>query len=91
MRKLFILLFLSTALAVSAQEVKLAQQYYGNGEYEKAASLYQKLLIQNDNNEYYFNRYIECLLALQDFDNGEKITKRQIKKYPKEVKGRLIK
>lgn len=85
MRRLLISIFISIAVAVSAQEVKLAQQYYGNGEYEKAASLYQKLLAQNDNNEYYFNRYIECLLALQDFENGEKVTKKQIKKYPKEV------
>ncbi len=80
---IIILLFLTTLL--SGQEVKLAQQYYSNGEYEKAASLYQKLLSQNENNEYYFNRYIECLIALQDFENGEKAIKKQLKKFPKEV------
>lgn len=83
-RLLAIFLFFSTNL-LFGQEVKLAQQYYSNGEYEKASSLYQKLLSQNENNEYYFNRYVECLIALQDFENGEKAIKKQLKKFPKEV------
>lgn len=82
----FIIFFISfISVGLFGQEVKLAQQYYSNGEYEKASTLYQKLLSQNENNEYYFNRYIECLLAMEDFENGEKVIRKQIKKFPKEV------
>lgn len=85
MRYFIIFFFLLVSLGLQAQEVKLAQQYYSTGEYEKAATLYQKLLSQNENNEYYFNKYIECLMALQDFESGEKAIRKQIKKFPKEV------
>jgi tetratricopeptide (TPR) repeat protein len=84
MRKIYLLfLTLIFPLFLLAQPTKLAQQYYQNGEYEKAASLYQKLYEENENNDYYFNKYIDCLLALDLFDDCEKILKKQIKKYPK--------
>jgi len=84
--RFIILLFLGfLCSSLSAQEVKLAQQYYSTGEYEKAAALYEKLLNQDGSKEYYFNRYIDCLLALQEYEKCETIIKKQIKKYPKEV------
>ena len=64
-------------LLMSAQNSKLAQQYFQNGEYEKAGALYQKLYERNFN-DYYFNRYIDCLLALEQFDECESIIKKQI-------------
>ena len=80
MRKLYVLIFfLSVPLLLLAQPTKLAQQYYQNGEYEKAASLYQKLYEENENNDYYFNKYIDCLLALDQFEETEKILRKQIK------------
>ena len=85
MRFLIILLLITFNLTLFGQEAKLAQQYMVNGEYEKAVSLYQKLLDQQESNEYYFNQYIACLIALQDFDNSEKAIKKQLKKYPREV------
>lgn len=85
MRHFIVFFFFLFSVALYGQEVKLAQQYYSNGEYEKASAIYQKLLSQNENNEYYFNKYIECLMALQDFDSGEKAIRKQIKKFPKEV------
>ncbi|MEM9917238.1 MAG: tetratricopeptide repeat protein [Bacteroidota bacterium] len=71
-------------LLMSAQNSKLAQQYFQNGEYEKAGALYQKLYERNFN-DYYFNRYIDCLLALEQFDECESIIKKQIKKRPKDI------
>lgn len=65
-----------------SQNARLAQQYYADGEYEKAATLYEQLLDQNDANEYYFERYFNCLLNLEQFDAAEKLVEKQIRKFP---------
>ena len=66
---------------VAAQESQLASQYYKDGEYEKAATLYKKL---SDNykgtTNYYFNSYIKCLVAAKDNETAEKALKSAIKK-----------
>lgn len=69
---------------LSAQDPRLANQYYDNGEYEKAASLYEKLY-QQDAGDMYFDRYVECLMSLRQFDECEKILVKEIKKTPKRV------
>jgi len=68
-----------------AQESKLAQQYYSNGEYEKSAALYKKLSDKNKNNDFYFGRFVESLLNLEDYSNAEEAIKKQIKSQPKKV------
>ena len=50
-----------------AQEAQLAQQYYQDGEYEKAAKLYEKLYADNHGNDFYFDRQVESLLALEEY------------------------
>jgi tetratricopeptide (TPR) repeat protein len=67
---------------VKAQDPNLAAQYFTNGEYEKAATLYEQLADKDSRNEYYFNRYIESLVNLDRFDDCEKAIKKQIKKTP---------
>ena len=57
MKVLFSLLFFLAALAPAfAQNSQLAQQYYRDGEYEKAAELYQQLSEEKENNSFYFDR-----------------------------------
>ncbi len=75
-------LFLSGTLA--AQNSKLADQYYLEGEYQKAADLYLKLHEQakKSNNFVYFNKYIECLLALRQYDRAEMEIKNQMTATP---------
>ena len=79
------LLLLLFPLLLSAQESKLAQQYYASGEFEKASALYEKLYSQGSQNEFYFNRFVDCLFALEEYDRVEEILKKQIKKNPKKV------
>jgi len=82
----FIAIFFSLNInAVTAQDLNLASQYYQNGEYEKAASLYGQLLERDDQNETVFNRYVECLLSLERYDECEKAIKKQLKKSPENV------
>lgn len=79
-----IICFFSTV--ASTQDARLAQQYYRNGEYEKAAVLYEQLFEKNEQNDFYFDRYVESLLALEDFDNAEKVIRKQIRRDPNNVK-----
>ncbi len=67
------------------QDARLAQQYFQNGEYEKAAVLYERLFSLNEENDFYLNRYVDCLLATQAYDECEKVIKRQIRKNPNNV------
>lgn len=82
MRKLALLVALLVSVAAYGQDNRLAQQYFQDGEYEKAAVLYEKLYSGNEENDFYFERYIECLLSTQAFDEAEKVIKRQLKKSP---------
>lgn len=91
MRKLLFYLFffiflLLNAKDVSAQSVReqsltdyqVAMQYYRNGEFEKAITLYKKLYYTNRSHNYYYY-YYDCLLKLQDYESAEKLAKEQIK------------
>lgn len=69
-------------LAVSAQDINLANQYFINGEYEKSASLFGQILESNASNEFALNRYVESMLNLEQFEECEKVLKKQIKKNP---------
>lgn len=66
--------------SLSAQDARLAQQYFQNGEYEKAATTYLNLYQQNSNNDYFFDRYLECLIALQRYEEGEDAIRRQLRR-----------
>ena len=85
MKQTLFIFLLFGAFTLSAQNVQLANQYFVNGEYEKAAELYQKLYKKSPSNSYYFNRYMETLIALEQFEETEKIIKKQIKATPNDV------
>ena len=83
---LFIGGLLLFSLQILAQkEAKLAQYYYQSGEYEKSGQLYKKLSDQSGYNDYYFGRFIESLLALEDYIEAEKAINLQLKKMPQTV------
>jgi tetratricopeptide (TPR) repeat protein len=76
------LLFLLSlwATALRAQDPGLANQYFSDGEYEKAATLFEQLLEKDERNDYYFNRFVDCLINLEEYDRCEKSIKKQIKR-----------
>lgn len=83
-RFLLPLFLLLVTLEAIGQNSKLADQYYLEGEYQKAGDLYLKLheTARKNNNFIYFNKYIECLLAMQEYDQAEKEIKEQMKAQP---------
>ncbi|MFQ5446144.1 MAG: tetratricopeptide repeat protein [Saprospiraceae bacterium] len=68
------------------QDTKLAQQYYQDGEFEKAAVVYHRLYEKQNRNEYYFNRYLECLLAVERYEDAENAVKKEIKSAPGNIR-----
>jgi tetratricopeptide (TPR) repeat protein len=79
------LVFWGSQLSVlSAQNAdpNLANQYFSDGEYEKAATLYAELVEKERRSDYYFTRYIDCLGKLEKWDDAEKAVKKQIKDQP---------
>jgi len=83
-----LLVLLSLVLSVSIsfaqqQDLKLAQHYYKQGEYEKSAEIFKKLSDKaNGYNEYYYNQYIESLMALEEYDQAINDIRQILKRQP---------
>ncbi len=73
-----------------AQNPNLAQHYYRNGEYEKAAAIYSDLMEQTPNNDYYLDKYIDCLIAVENFAEAEKAIKTALKKNKQKSSSLLV-
>ena len=85
MRSLILIAAIFTTLTAWGQEAQLAQQYFRDGEFEKAAVLYEKLYKQSNFNDFYFDRYVESLLSLDAFDECEQVIKKQLRRDPENV------
>ncbi|MEZ4958090.1 MAG: tetratricopeptide repeat protein [Saprospiraceae bacterium] len=80
------LLLLFLPVFGSAQDAKLAQQYYQDGEFEKAAIIYKKLYDAQNHNDYYFDKYIECLIATEAYSSAETALEQELKQNPKNIR-----
>ncbi|MCK6692292.1 MAG: tetratricopeptide repeat protein [Thermoanaerobaculia bacterium] len=79
--------FFALSAGALAQDPNLANQYYMNGEYEKASVLYAQLTESDRGlSDYYFERYLNCLLNLEQYEEGEAALKKQLKRSPANVK-----
>ncbi|NRB64013.1 MAG: tetratricopeptide repeat protein [Saprospiraceae bacterium] len=86
MRVLIIALVSLISFAVQGQNARLAQQYFMDGEFEKASILYKQLYIQNNDNEYYFDRYFNCLINLESYEEAQVLVERQIRRSPSNIR-----
>ncbi|MFD0992647.1 tetratricopeptide repeat protein [Tenacibaculum geojense] len=86
MKKYFytlILLFFSVLCLGQNNNFILAENYYRNTEYEKAAQLYKQLVQKSPYNNLYFKRLISCYQETNQFDKAENILTSSIKQNPK--------
>lgn len=65
-------------------EQRLAEQYFQSGEFEKSAILYEKLY-NAFNSEYFFARFTESLMSLNQYQRCEDAIKKELKKTPKNI------
>lgn len=83
MKKIFFLIFFSIITFVQAQNVQLAYDYFRKGEYQKAASHYEKLYKKNNNSKNYFKQLLRCYQELENFDKVTELIEEQKNKFPK--------
>ena len=70
------------SLQIYAQEPQLAFQYFRNGNYEKAASVYKTLHKKHPYNTSYLNYLINCYHQLENFEEINTIVNKQLETYP---------
>ena len=81
MKRVFAIVVLFVSFWANAQNEQLANNYFDRGEFEKALVSYEELLKSNDGNFNYFQRTIECLQQLQQYDKAAKLLENRIDKY----------
>ncbi len=80
-RLLFLFLLIPLISAGQGQNnIDLANQYASTGDYEKAAVYFEKWYSADPYSAY--APYLNCLIALKDYDKAEKLVKKQVKKMP---------
>ncbi len=78
------ILFFISVISLYAQQNNneaIAAQFFQNGEYEKAASIYAKLFTQSENPGYY-DPYFTSLLRTRKYDEALQLARKMQKKYP---------
>ena len=74
-----------SASAQSSQDIQLADQYMHNGEFDKAVVLYEKLFNKAPGNSVFYQAYLTCLIELKQYDDAEKMIRKQSKKMPDDL------
>jgi tetratricopeptide (TPR) repeat protein len=82
MRYILLILLCCFSLQIYAQEQQLAFQYFRNGAYEKAASIYKILHEKHPYNNTYLTYLIDSYQQLEKYDDAHTIITQQLKKYP---------
>ncbi|TKC00247.1 tetratricopeptide repeat protein [Pedobacter cryophilus] len=84
-KSLFLIIIFSISFSVFAQNLNdplLAEQFFRNGEYEKALTIYAKLYQAKNGSNQYYNDYLNTLLKLKQYDEAEKIINKKIRENP---------
>jgi tetratricopeptide (TPR) repeat protein len=82
---LFLILFsMHAAKPLVAQENKelLARQYFGEQDYDKAAELYEKLAGSDPASLYLYDQYLQCLMALNRWEEADKWVRKRNRRFP---------
>ncbi len=81
---LFILLTLMSSYALAqGSDLELAEYYFKEGLFEQAKLYYEKLYKTNKTNRVY-NNYLNTLIALGEFEDAEKMAKKNVKENAKD-------
>ena len=81
MRIIIVCVLISSFAFGQQDDQKLAYQYYLNGEYEKAISIYKELNKERFSVAYY-SPYYSSLLKSERFREAEQLARRLVKIYP---------
>jgi len=83
MKKLLFLLFIFTSLVIYGQnDFMLAENYYREGAYKKAAEMYKILFQKNPNNTTYLKRLVTSYQETSQFETAKALLTNQLSKNP---------
>ena len=88
MRLLLVFMLISSFAFAQKSEQQLAYQYYINGEYTKAITIYEELAAERFSVAYYIP-YFASLLKTEYYKSAEKLAKKLAKIYPKSLNYQL--
>ena len=60
--------FFYVTLFLKAQDPRLAQQYFNDGDYEKQQAFVSVHVSKNPGNDNFFSRYLDCLMLLKRYE-----------------------
>ena len=86
---ILIIIIFQPAIAQSNTDVQLANEYYVQGEFEKARDIYGKLSKQRQFLSLIHTNYLSLLITTKDYSEAEKYLKRVLKYYPDNVMYRV--
>jgi tetratricopeptide (TPR) repeat protein len=80
-QKIAYFLFLLSSFWVSAQNEQLALQYFDDGEFEKALTIFEESLQKQPSNFFFFQKILECRQQLKQYEKVEELISKRIDKY----------
>lgn len=84
---LIIFIFLTCSIfAQRDSDYRLGIEFYKTKEYDKALFYFEKLTNQHPNTSAYFDYYIRCLTAIEDYKTAEKEIKKRIRQSKNEYR-----
>lgn len=75
------LCILPNMLAAQDNSEQLANQYYMNGEFDKATVAYESLIVTNPTSPFIYERLIDCYIKTKKIDKAENLAKKQANRY----------
>jgi tetratricopeptide (TPR) repeat protein len=79
------LMLLVPAAMAQNQELALAREYFSKGEYQKAETIYSKLIDDQRLFQAVYPDYLKTLLAQNNYKEAEKLVKKTVKRHPGQV------
>ncbi|MCS6822727.1 MAG: tetratricopeptide repeat protein [Cytophagaceae bacterium] len=70
-------------------DIRIANEYFDNGEYEKAKDFYERLSKNTQNLPSIYDNYLSCLMHLKQYAEAEKLSKRMAKQSPDNLTYRI--
>jgi len=77
--------FFCSGVFAQQKDISLANEYYQNGEYEKAHSKFQDLSSKTQNIPYIYSNYLGTLRQLKKKDELQKFVRKSIKAFPDNI------
>lgn len=70
-------------------DIRIANEYFDNGEYEKAKDFYERLSKNTQNLPSIYDNYLSCLMHLKQYAEADKLSKRMAKQSPDNLTYRI--